>query len=77
MLIEACWRHRIILLGITKDTTAGDFKIHLLPVCLNEKIWRCTLSQEALENASNTDRMLLQYLSIYNYETLSAPWSLI
>jgi hypothetical protein len=77
MLIEACWRRRILLLGITKDTTARDFKTHLLPVCLNEKIWRSALSQEALKNAPNTDRMLLQYLSIYNYETLTAPWALI
>lgn len=43
LLIETCWRHRILLLGITKDTTARDFKTHLLPVCLNEKIWRCAL----------------------------------
>jgi len=77
MLIETCWRRRILLVGITKDTTARDFKTHLLPICLNERIWQCALAQEAVEHTPHTDRMLLQYLSTYHYETLSAPWSLI
>ncbi len=77
MLVEECWRRHILLLGITKDTTARDFKTHLIPVCLNEKIWGYPLSQEELDRAPNTDRMLLQYVSIYNYEKLSTPWSLI
>jgi len=77
MLIEECWRNHILLLGITKDTTARDFKTHLIPLCLNEKIWNYGMSQEELKRAPNTDRMLLQYVSIYNYEKLSTPWSLI
>jgi hypothetical protein len=77
MLIEECWARHILLLGITKDTTARDFKTHLIPVCLNEKIWKHSISQEELDKAPNTDRMLLQYVSIYNYEKLSVPWSLI
>jgi len=77
MVIEECWKKKILLLGITKDTTARDFKTHLIPVCLNEKIWNYSLSQEELEKAPNTDRMLLQYVGIYNYEKLPTPWSLI
>jgi len=77
MLIEECWRNRILLVGITKDTTARDFKTHLIPICLNEKIWNYDMSQEDLKRAPNTDRMLLQYVSTYNYEKLSTPWSLI
>jgi len=77
MLVEECWKRRILLLGITKDTTARDFKTHLIPVCLNEKIWSYPLSPEELEKAPNTDRMLLQYVSIYNYEKLPTPWSLV
>jgi hypothetical protein len=76
-LIEECWRNQILLLGITKDTTARDFKTHLIPVCLNERIWKHDKSQEELKRAPNTDRMLLQYVSIYNYDKLSTPWSLI
>ncbi len=77
MLVELCWRRRILLLGVTKDTTARDFKTHLIPVCLTEKIWSCPSCREELEKVPNTDRMLLQYASIYNYDELPTPWSLI
>jgi hypothetical protein len=77
MLIEECWKNHILLLGITKDTTARDFKTHLIPLCLNEKIWNYDMSQEELKRAPNTDRMLLQFVSLYNYEKLLTPWSLI
>ncbi|MEM2094138.1 MAG: winged helix-turn-helix domain-containing protein [Candidatus Bathyarchaeia archaeon] len=77
MLIEECWKKNILLLGITKDTTARDFKTHLIPICLNNKVWQSTISQQNLEKAPNTDRMLLQYASIYNQEVLHTPWSLI
>ena len=77
MLIEECWRRNILLVGITKDTTASDFKTHLIPVCLNEGIWSCPLPTSLLEKAPNTDRMLLQYLSALNYEKLPVPWVLV
>jgi hypothetical protein len=76
-LIEECWRRSILLVGVTKDTTARDFKTHLIPVCLNEGIWSCTIPSEQLREAPNTDRMLLQYLSALNHESLSTPWALI
>ncbi len=31
MLLEECWRSRILLIGITKDTAARDFKRQLIP----------------------------------------------
>ena len=77
MLIETCWRKRILLVGITKDTTARDFKNHLIPLGTKEEIWPQVVSLQELHEAPNTDRMLLQYLSIYNYQTISTPWSLI
>jgi len=77
MLIETCWRKRILLVGITKDTTARDFKNHLIPLGTKEEIWPQTVSLRELQEAPNTDRMLLQYLSIYNYQTISTPWSII
>jgi len=77
MLIEECWKRSILLLGITKDTTATDFKNHLIPVCVNEGLWDCSLSQEELGRVPNTDRMLLQYVSLSNHEKLRVPWSLV
>ncbi|NVM22574.1 MAG: hypothetical protein HWN68_12445 [Desulfobacterales bacterium] len=77
MLIEECWRRNILLVGITKDTTARDFKTHLIPVCLNEGIWSYSQPMTMLERAPNTDRMLLQYLSALNHERLPTPWALV
>lgn len=77
MLIETCWRKQILLVGITKDTTARDFKNHLIPLGTKEEIWPQAISLQELQEAPNTDRMLLQYLSIYNYQTISTPWSII
>ena len=76
-LIEECWVHKILLIGITKDTTARDFKNHLIPVCINEGIWNPPSFINHLEKAPNTDRILLQYLSSLNHESLKVPWALI
>lgn len=77
MLIEECWKRKILLVGITKDTTARDFKNHVIPVCLNEKIWNYPMAQEELSKVPNTDRMLLQSISLFNHEKVSVPWSLV
>jgi len=77
MLVEECWRRRILLVGITKDTTARDFKRQLVPVCANNKVWRFDADLEALANAPNTDRMLLQAISLFNHEKLRVPWTTI
>jgi hypothetical protein len=77
MLVEECWRRSILLVGMTKDTAARDFKNHLIPVCLNEKIWDYPLVQEQLSRAPNTDRMLLQSISLFNHEKVKVPWGLI
>jgi hypothetical protein len=39
MIVEECWRRKVLLLGITKDTTGRDFQNHLLPVCLRSGLW--------------------------------------
>ena len=77
MLIEQCWEKKILLLGLTKDTTARDFKTHLIPICVNSKIWNSHLTQDSLEKIPSSDRMLLQYASIHSYDRLPTPWSLI
>ncbi len=77
LLVEECWRKRILLVGITKDTAARDFKNHLLPVMTSSDMWKSNISQEELSKLPNTDRMLLQTLSVFSYESLQVPWSLI
>ena len=78
MLIEECWKNKIILVGITKDTSANDFKNHIIPVCLNNDIWSTTdLNPNMLTLIPNSDRMFLQSVSVSNYSKIMVPWSLI
>lgn len=78
MLIEECWKNNILLIGITKDTTAKEFKNHVIPICLRNKIWTYNEKlKSSLEDGPSTDRMLLQFLSILNNQKINVPWSLI
>lgn len=75
MLMEACWKNNVLLIGVTKDTTARDFKSHLAPVCGNEGVWK--VDGEKLRQVPSTDRMLLQATSVYHHEDIAVPWSLV
>jgi hypothetical protein len=77
MLVEECWNRRILLVGITKDTAARDFKRQLIPIMHNEGLLKKGISQEVFEKLPNTDRMILQSASIFNPEKIKPPWSLI
>ncbi len=72
LLIEECQQNRILLLGITKDTTARDFISHLIPVCLSQGIWN-----QRVEHVATTDRMLLQATSMFHHNELPIPWATI
>ncbi|MBO3803632.1 MAG: DNA double-strand break repair nuclease NurA [Candidatus Brockarchaeota archaeon] len=75
MLVEECWKRNVLLVGITKDTTARDFVSHLVPVCANEGIWK--VDERKLRDIPTTDRMFLQSISMNNFEEVPVPWSLI
>ena len=82
MLIEECWKNNILLLGISKDTTAQDFKNHLLPIGLSNSLWNGdeninTEIQKEIDKIPYSDRTILQSLSLLNYEKIKTPWSLI
>jgi hypothetical protein len=77
MLMEECWKHRILLVGVTKDTTARDFKRQLVPIMENEGLLKTQVNREALQALPNTDRMILQSASIFNVDKIQPPWSLI
>ncbi|MGB9671813.1 MAG: hypothetical protein ACPL0C_06585 [Candidatus Bathyarchaeales archaeon] len=77
MLMEECWKKRILLVGITKDTAARDFKRQLIPIMHNEGLLRKTIPQEEFDKLPNTDRMILQSVSIFNPDEIKPPWSLI
>lgn len=72
LLIETCHENNIVLIGITKDTTARDLITHLIPVCIEQKIWA-----PQVEHVSTTDRMLLQAISMLHHDQVEVPWATI
>jgi len=77
MMIEECWKRPVLLVGLTKDTAARDFRRQLLKICSRQRMWKLDLSSEQLAKIPNTDRMFLQSASVHNWEKLSVPWTLI
>jgi hypothetical protein len=77
MLMKECWRRRILLIGVTKDTAARDFKRQLIPIMDSEGWLKKRVNHEQLQDLPNTDRMILQSASLLNLEKLKPPWSLI
>ncbi|MBN1245435.1 hypothetical protein JXA31_07575 [Candidatus Bathyarchaeota archaeon] len=77
MLMEECWRKHVLLVGVTKDTAARDFKRQLIPILHNENLLKTSMQGNALQELPNTDRMILQSASIFNVEKIKPPWSLI
>lgn len=77
MLIEECWRKKVLLIGVTKDTAARDFKRQLIPILQNEGLLEGSVEMKELEKLPNTDRMILQAASLYNPDKIKVPWTLI
>lgn len=72
LLIENCRQNGIMLIGITKDTTARDFVTHLIPISVEEKVWT-----PKVDRVATTDRMLLQALSMFHHDQVSVPWATV
>lgn len=77
MLMEECWKRHILLVGITKDTAARDFKRQLIPIMHGEGLLKSAVSNAEFEKLPNTDRMILQSASISTLEKIRPPWALI
>ncbi len=77
MLMEECWKRKILLIGITKDTAARDFKRQLVPIMHNEGLLTKAIPHEEFEKLPNTDRMILQSASVLNPANIKPPWSLV
>ena len=77
LLMEECWKKHILLIGITKDTAARDFKRQLIPIMHNEGLLKTAISNVEFEKLPNTDRMILQSASLSSAEKIKPPWTLI
>ena len=72
LLIEVCRRDKVLLIGITKDTTARDLITHLIPICSQQGVWKA-----AVKHVSTTDRMLLQAISMFHHDQVRVPWTTV
>ena len=72
MLVETCRLNNVLLIGITKDTTARDMITHLIPVCAERHIW-----DDNVEQVATTDRMLLQAMSMFHHDEVQVPWATV
>jgi hypothetical protein len=77
MIMEECWRKHVLLIGITKDTAARDFKRQLVPIMHDQGLLKTSISRVDFEKLPNTDRMILQSTSVLNPEKIKPPWSLV
>jgi len=77
MLIEQCSKNNILLIGITKDTAARDFKRQLIPILQTQDLLKNPITPEEFDKLPNTDRMILQSTSLLNPEKVKVPWTLI
>ncbi len=77
MIIEESWKRRVLLIGLTKDTSARDFMRQVLTVCAINGVLDFDLDLKKVREAPSTDRMFLQSVSVFNHEMMKVPWSLI
>jgi len=77
MIVEEAWKNNILLVGVTKDTAARDFKMHFTPILSNAGLLKVPVKPEEWLEVPSTDRMILQVASMQNPESVQPPWSLI
>ncbi len=77
MIIEESWKQRVLLIGLTKDTSARDFMRQVLTVCTMNNVLDFDVNLDRVREAPSTDRMFLQSVSVSNHEVITVPWALI
>ncbi len=73
LTMDACWNNPTLFVGVAKDSSARDFKSQLLPV-LNY-VGRFEGGFGPQGEVPDTDRMILQWISLREHETLTVPWA--
>ena len=76
LTIEKCWQKRTLLVGIAKDTSARDLKRQVIPVLNHLGISSKGFKGEQ-GDTPDTDRMILQWVSLQERESLKTPWATI
>ncbi len=73
LIIDAAWKNRTLLVGVAKDSSARDFKSQLLPVLNHVGRFDKDLGRQG--DVPDTDRMILQWVSLREYNKLKVPWA--
>jgi hypothetical protein len=73
LISEKCWKNRSLLIGVAKDTSARDLKRQLLPVLNHTGHFKGNFTDS--DNIPDTDRMILQWVSLQEREKLKVPWA--
>jgi len=76
LTIEECWVKRILLIGVAKDTSARDLKRQVLPVLNYVGRFKGGFTDRR-EDTPDTDRMILQWISLHEREKLKVPWATV
>lgn len=76
MTIERCWKNRTLLIGVAKDTSARDLKRQVIPV-LNHLGFLEDGFKGDHQDTPDTDRMMLQWVSLQERNSLMTPWATI
>jgi hypothetical protein len=76
LTVEECWKKRVLLLGVAKDTSARDLKRQVLPVLNYVGRFKGGFTDKK-EDTPDTDRMILQWISLQERNRLKVPWATI
>lgn len=76
LAVNNCWKNRILLIGVAKDTSARDLKRQVLPVLNYVGRFKGGFTEKR-EDTPDTDRMILQWISLHEREHLKVPWATI
>ena len=74
LTVEDCWEKQILLVGVAKDTSARDLKRQVLPVLNYVGRFKGGFTDKR-EDTPDTDRMILQWISLHEREQLKVPWA--
>jgi hypothetical protein len=76
LAIEKSWMNRTLLVGVAKDTSARDLKRQVIPVLNYIGRFKGTLGTKG-HDTPDTDRMILQWVSLQERDRLKVPWATI
>jgi len=76
MTIEKSWENRTLMIGVAKDTSARDLKRQVIPVLNHVGRFQGEFGDKG-QDTPDTDRMILQWVSLQEKEKLLVPWATV